>query len=286
MVPAWPGAASPPLRSWNELAVLCLRPLQLCLLSQVLAGLLPDPLLRGCHAGRPALLPLLQRLPGCPQAPLSGSGPRCREVQGPLLYTSAQVLLGQALRGPLEQCRPPLESLSQSSACCDLHPCLGEERIPASCEGAKEPHGGCCSCCPSVPGLLCRGSLQHNLRRLRGGNFQYSTQALQGSSWLPSVPSWPMPGNRAACCDARAGCFPDLRVPSLGSRAPFSLIPLPQLSTGEEAPCLEKQSRCCWHRAPRPRLSCALGRLRGFLPPAFCPADWGRNRGQSSWRGR
>lgn len=160
---------------------------------------------------------------------------------GPGLAGPVQCLLKTR---PLEQCRPPLESLPQTSACRDLHRCLGEERIPASCEGAKDPHGGCCcSCCPSVPGLLCRGSLRHNLRRLRGGNFQYLTQALQGSSWLPSFPSWPMPGNRAAevgsrsaCSDARAGCFPDLRVPSLGSRGPFSLIPLPQLSTGEERP--------------------------------------------------
>lgn len=225
-------------------------------------------------------------------APMPGSARSpfvCSSPSGPCLAGPVQCLFKTH---PLEQCRPLLESLSQISACRDLHRCLGEEQVPASCEGAKDPHGGCCSCCPSVPGVLCRGSLRHNVRRLKGGNFQYLTQALQGSSCLPSFPSWHMPANRAAevgsrsvCCDGRAGCSPDPRVPSLGS-----LIPLPQLSTGEERPCALKSRAGAVGTGHHGRGSAVHLGVQG----AFCPQEegpfvlWigGGNRGQSSWRGR
>lgn len=187
---------------------------------------------------------------------------------GPCLAGPAQPLFKTR---PVEQRRPPLEPLSQTSACHSPHSCPWDEQVPASCEGVKGPRGGCRH--PSVPGLLCRESLRHNLRGPKEGHFQYLTQAVQGSSWLPPFPSWHMPSNgatdvggRSTCCDARAGCFPDPRVPSLGRIEPSAsaLSPSP---TGEERPCrcLGKQSRCCWHRAPRPRLSFALGGSKRLL---------------------
>lgn len=151
---------------------------------------------------------------------------------------------------PLEQ-RPPLQPLSQASACRSPHSCPWDEPVPASCKGGKGPCGGCRH--PSMPGL-CRESLRHNLRGPKEGHVQYLAQAVQASSWLSPFPSWHRPSNRAtdvgvrsACCDARAGCFPDPRVPSLGSVDPSAsaLSPSP---TGKEGPCgcLGKRSGCCW----------------------------------------
>lgn len=179
---------------------------------------------------------------------------------------------------PLEQ-PPPLQPLSQTWACRSPW----DERVPASCKGTKEPRGGCCH--PSMPGL-CRESLRHNLQGPKEGHFQYLTQALQGSSWFLPFPSWHMPSNRAtdvgvrsACCDARAGCSPDPRVPSLGSIGPSAsaLSPSP---TGKERPCgcLGKRSGCCWQGHHDRDSALHLGVQGSFLPPgrsAFCPADYG-----------
>lgn len=206
-----------------------------------------------------------------PWAPMPGKPPLVHCPPSPPWPCLAGPVLPLFKTRPVEQ-QPPLEPLSQTSACCRPHSCPWAERLPASCKGAKGPRGSCRH--PSMPGL-CRESLWHYLRGPKEGRFQYLPQAVQGSSWPSPFPSWHLPSSRAtdvgvrsACCDARAACSLDPRVPSLGSMDPSAsaLCPSP---TGKEKPCgcLGRRSRCCWQGHHDRDSASHLGIQGSFLPP-------------------